>query len=113
MAGLFLSAVMLSIGYCATPRMVTAEALRRGLRGGFRPALAFQCGASIGGDLWAALGLLGGGAVAQYPMLRFGLGLLGLGVIGRTVWRVVVVDTPAVCRPPGQTPTNRISSPAS
>lgn len=85
MESLFLSAVMLSLVYRATPGPVMMETLRRGLRGGCRSALGFQCGAIAGGQIWALVGLMGAAAVVQWHPLRLGLGLAGVLLIGHTV----------------------------
>ena len=47
--------VALSFGQCLSVGPVNAEALRRGLRGGFRAALAVELGSCVGDGLWAAL----------------------------------------------------------
>ncbi len=91
MESLFLSAVLLSMVYWVAPGPVTAEALRRGLGGGCRSAVGFQCGAIAGGELWAMVGLLGAAAAVQSQPLRLGLGTVGVLLIGRLVW-VVFAD---------------------
>ncbi len=48
MYSLFVSAVVLGIAFCAPPGVVTAESLRCGLRGGFRPVILIQAGSLVG-----------------------------------------------------------------
>src|SRR2546423_3713334 len=67
---LFLSAFGLGLAFCAPPGAVTAEALRRGLARGFRPALLMQLGSLIGDAPWAALALTGAAWLAQPSALR-------------------------------------------
>src|SRR5689334_21764651 len=74
---LFLSAFGLGLAFCAPPGAVTAEALRRGLARGFRPALLMQLGSLIGDATWAALALTGAAWLAQQSALRGVLGGLG------------------------------------
>ena len=54
----FTGAVM-AISFCAPPGPVTMETLRRGLRGGFGPALQVQLGSIVGDVTWCALALVG------------------------------------------------------
>src|SRR5690606_23025985 len=68
---------------------VFAESLRRGLRGGYRPALAVQVGSLLGDFLWAVLALIGaqwllGNAAWQTPLAIAGallLAWLGIGAL--------------------------------
>jgi threonine/homoserine/homoserine lactone efflux protein len=80
------------LAYCATPGAVNAEALRRGLRGGFGAALLVQLGAVAGRVVWAALALAGTGSLAGSEPLRFGLAALGSVMILRTAWNALVVS---------------------
>lgn len=59
MFAVFLAALSFGIVFCLSPGAVLAETLRRGLKGGFRPALQVQFGSLIGDALWAVLGLTG------------------------------------------------------
>jgi chemosensory pili system protein ChpE/L-lysine exporter family protein LysE/ArgO len=61
----------------AAPGPVFAETVRRGIGGGFRPALAVQAG-SIGGDAaWAIVGLVSIGLLLQLDALRVPIGVAG------------------------------------
>jgi chemosensory pili system protein ChpE len=51
MLTLFLAAFMLGLVFNAAPGAVFAETIRQGVRGGFRPALAVQCGSLVGDAL--------------------------------------------------------------
>jgi threonine/homoserine/homoserine lactone efflux protein len=77
------------LAYCATPGAVNAEALRRGLRGGFGAALLVQLGAVAGRVVWAALALAGTGTLAGAGPMRFGLAALGAMLILRTAWNTL------------------------
>jgi chemosensory pili system protein ChpE len=57
------------------------ETIRRGLRGGFGPALRVQLGSIIGDVLWCALALLGLSPLTQLPWVRAGLGVAGVGAL--------------------------------
>jgi chemosensory pili system protein ChpE len=74
---LLLTALGLGVAYAATPGVVNTECLRRGISGGFRPALAVQCGALLGDAAWALAALTGVAALAGGIAVRIGLGLVG------------------------------------
>jgi len=74
---LFLSAFGLGIAFCAPPGAITAEALRRGLARGFRPALLLELGSLIGDAAWAALALAGAAIVVQNRAIQIVLGAAG------------------------------------
>lgn len=74
---LLLTALGLGVAYAATPGVVNTECLRRGISGGFRPALAVQVGALLGDAAWALAALTGVAALAGDAAVRIGLGLVG------------------------------------
>lgn len=74
---LFFSAMVLSVFFCAMPGAVNTEALRRGLRGGYRPALMLEAGSLIGDALWAFIALLGLAFVVTNDAARLLLGVGG------------------------------------
>jgi chemosensory pili system protein ChpE len=78
-------AVALGVGlvFNAAPGAVFTESLRRGVRGGFRPAFAVQVGSLVGDAVWAILGLAGVGALFTIPELRIPITIVGCGVL---VW---------------------------
>jgi chemosensory pili system protein ChpE len=55
MITLFLASFALGLAFCAPPGAITAEALRRGLARGFRPALLVELGSLIGDATWALI----------------------------------------------------------
>jgi chemosensory pili system protein ChpE len=57
MLTIFLAAMLFGLAFCASPGAVFSETLRRGLTGGFRPALLVQLGSLIGDAVWALIGL--------------------------------------------------------
>ena len=81
--GLVVSAVGLGFAYAALPGAVNAEALRRGLAGGFRRALLVHGGAVLGAGFWAALALTGTSLIARYEVITISLGLVGAAVLIR------------------------------
>jgi len=74
---LFLSAMGLGIAFCLPPGAVTAEAIRRGLRGGYWAVLRLELGSLIGDATWAALALVGAAFLVQAPVARVTLGVCG------------------------------------
>lgn len=57
------------------------ETIRRGLRGGFYPALKVQLGSIIGDMTWCAVALLGLAPLVQVMWIRVGLAVVGVGVL--------------------------------
>src|SRR5947208_3018976 len=86
MASLFISAFLIGIAFCAPPGAITAEAIRRGVRGGFRPALFVEFGSLIGDATWAIIALVGLAVLVQLPFARLGLGLLGAALLLYLAW---------------------------
>ena len=74
---LFVAALALSLTFCAMPGAVTAETVRRGLRGGFRPAALVELGSTIGDAVWALLALLGLAILLSDGALRVLIGVAG------------------------------------
>ncbi|HEY8446901.1 MAG TPA: LysE family transporter [Thermomicrobiales bacterium] len=77
------SAIGLGLAYAALPGVVNAEALRRGVAGGFRPALLVHLGALIGAAAWAAVALSGVAVVARSDAATGALGLVGAAFLFR------------------------------
>ncbi|MGW7477206.1 LysE family transporter [Nonomuraea muscovyensis] len=88
MVEVFVVAFWVGLAFNAAPGAVFGESLRRGMRGGFRPAFAVQVGSLAGDAVWAVLGLTGVGALFTVPALRVPLTVGGclllcwLGVVG-------------------------------
>ena len=86
MTSLFISAFLIGIAFCAPPGAITAEAIRRGVRGGFRPALFVEFGSLIGDATWAMIALIGLAVLVQLPFARLGLGLIGAVLLLYLAW---------------------------
>lgn len=78
---LALSGFTIGLAYTVVPGPVNTEATRRGLKGGFRPALTVQLGSLVGDVLWAILGLTGAVVVLQRDSLATVLGVVGAGFL--------------------------------
>lgn len=74
---LFAMAFGLGLLLNAAPGPVFAETVRRGVRGGFRPAFAVQAGSIVGDAAWAAVGLLSIGLLLRLDVLRVPIGVAG------------------------------------
>jgi chemosensory pili system protein ChpE len=81
MTALALESLFLGLVFCATPGVVGAEAVRRGLARGFRAALALQLGSVIGDTVWAVSALAGGAALLHSAAARRGMGAVGGGLL--------------------------------
>lgn len=73
---------LLALGQCLALGPVNTEALRRGLRGGFWPALHVELGSCIGDGLWAALALAGIGALLTLQFMDVVGALIGAALLG-------------------------------
>ncbi len=78
---ILLTGIALGVAYCAVPGAVNTECIRRGLSGGFRPAILIQSGALLGDMVWAILGLTGAAFILRFDALVILLGLLGAGFL--------------------------------
>src|SRR5512137_2608419 len=76
-----LAGAMIAISFSAPPGPVTMETIRRGLRGGFSPALNVQLGSIIGDFIWFMIALIGLGQLAQIPIVRGVLAVAGVIVL--------------------------------
>jgi len=76
-----LAGALIAISFSAPPGPVTMETIRRGLRGGFGPALRVQLGSIIGDVMWCSLALLGLAPLAQIPGVRAALSAAGVGLL--------------------------------
>lgn len=89
MPDLFASAFLLGLLFNAAPGAIFAESLRRGLIGGFGPALAVQVGSLLGDLTWAVLGLSGAAALFSLPYVEKPLALAGAALLLRMAWQSV------------------------
>ena len=92
---LFSMAFLLGLVFNAAPGAVFAETIRRGVDGGYRPALAVQVGSLVGDAAWAILGLAGIGLLLQAEALKIPVGIGGaayLGWLALDSWRASVTS---------------------
>jgi chemosensory pili system protein ChpE len=76
-----LTGVLIALSFSAPPGPVAMETIRRGLGGGFRPALRVQLGSIIGDVTWCAVALLGLAPLVQIAWVRGPLAAAGVGVL--------------------------------
>jgi len=76
-----IAGVLLGISFCMPVGPVTIETVRRGLRGGFGPALALQLGSIIGDTTFCVLAFLGLAPLVTHVAVRVPLWLLGAAVL--------------------------------
>ncbi|WP_120003659.1 LysE family transporter [Nesterenkonia muleiensis] len=77
MLNIILTGLWIGLVFNVAPGPVFTESLRRGVRGGFRPALAVQIGSLVGDTFWAVLGLAGAAALLTQPQLHIPITLAG------------------------------------
>jgi chemosensory pili system protein ChpE len=96
--GLLITGAALGLAYSAVPGAVNAEALRRGVAGGFVPAWSIHTGALVGDLLWAVIGLTGAAVLIQIDAVAVAIGLVGAGflfALARTAVRGAIAGPPA------------------
>ncbi len=76
-----LAGAAIALSFAAPPGPVAMETIRRGLRGGFGPALRVQLGSIIGDMTWCSVALLGLAPLAQVAWLRVALGVAGVALL--------------------------------
>jgi chemosensory pili system protein ChpE len=76
-----LAGALMAISLSAPPGPVTLETVRRGLSGGFRPALFVQLGSLIGDLTWCGLALLGLAPLVQLAWVRLALSIAGVALL--------------------------------
>ena len=81
MLSTILAGAAIAISFSAPPGPVTMETIRRGVRGGFRPALNVQLGSIIGDLAWCLLALVGLAPLTQISFIRIALGVIGVGLL--------------------------------
>jgi chemosensory pili system protein ChpE len=79
-------AFALGISFAAPPGIVTAEAIRRGLAGGFWQAALVGLGSLIGDALYAVLALLGLAGLFQFPVAQRIIAVAGTAVLLYLAW---------------------------
>jgi threonine/homoserine/homoserine lactone efflux protein len=98
------SAFGLGFAYAALPGTVNAEALRRGLAGGFQRSLLVHCGGLIGAAFWAIFALTGATLVSEYDVISVTLGVVGVAFLIRLT---IVAVRGALPHPPQVNPDPR------
>lgn len=73
----FLTALVLSLIFCATPGAVNTQALRVGVTGGFRRSFNVEMGSIVGDMSWAVIALIGLAVVWDNGIARLVLGVVG------------------------------------
>ena len=94
-----LTGAVMAISFCAPPGPVALETIRRGLRGGFGPALQVQLGSIVGDVTWCALALVGLAPLVQVAWVRALLSVTGVGVLvylGTAGLREALASRPAL-----------------
>jgi len=86
MLTIFTTAVFLGFIFNMAPGAIFAETIRRGVIGGFRPALSVQLGSLAGDAIWAALGLVGIGILLQAEILKLPVGIAGAAYLFYLAW---------------------------
>ena len=81
MLATIMTGAAIAISFSAPPGPVAMETVRRGLRGGFGPALNVQLGSIIGDFLWFMIALIGLGPLAQITWVRAPLAIAGVLVL--------------------------------
>ena len=76
-----LTGAFIAISFSAPPGPVAMETIRRGVRGGFSPALLVQLGSCFGDFMWFSIAFLGLGPLAQIPVIRGVLAIAGVLVL--------------------------------
>ncbi len=89
MLTLIWSSILLGISFCASPGVITAEAVRRGLARGFGAAFFVELGSLVGDATWAILALVGAAFLVQQPLARLALGFLGGGLLFYLAWNAL------------------------
>ena len=86
MLTLVATAFGLGLVFNAAPGPVFAETVRRGVRGGFQPALAVQLGSLAGDAVWAVLGLAGVGLLSRLEAMRTPIAIAGIAYLSWLAW---------------------------
>tara|TARA_B100001996_G_C18622837_1_gene578453 strand:+ start:781 stop:1392 length:612 start_codon:yes stop_codon:yes gene_type:complete len=74
----FIQAFILGLLFNAAPGVVFTETIKRGVTGGFFPALYVQIGSLAGDAIWAILGLLGIGILLNIEIFKYPLSIVGI-----------------------------------
>lgn len=72
------SSLLLGVAFAAPPGVITTEAIRRGMLGGFWPAFLVELGSLLGDATWGIIALAGGAFLVQGHAFRLTLGIIGV-----------------------------------
>ncbi len=87
MIQLILMGMSMGLAFAAPPGIVTAETMRRGIRGGFTHALSVQVGSLIGDASYALLAFLGLATLVQSAWAQVVVGGLGALLLLYLAWQ--------------------------
>jgi len=87
-------AFSLGVAFSAPPGIVTAEAIRRGITGGFLSAMMVGVGSLIGDAVYATLALCGLAALSGYPVARSAIGICGALLLFRLAYDALGAQMP-------------------
>lgn len=76
-----LAGAVIAISFSAPPGPVAMETIRRGIRGGFGPALRVQLGSVIGDAMWCLIAILGLAPWVHVAWVRGALAVAGVGLL--------------------------------
>lgn len=82
----------MGLAFAAPPGIVTAETLRRGLRGGFAHALSVQAGSLIGDAGYAVVALAGLATILQSPFAQLLVGAAGTVLLVYLAWQAFIAS---------------------
>ena len=86
MEELFFSAFGMSIAFAAQPGVITFEAIRRGVKRGWRAALQIEFGSLVGDATWALIALIGVSILFQNEPVSVALSMFGCYLLLRFAW---------------------------
>jgi chemosensory pili system protein ChpE len=95
----FIVAFALGIAFAAPPGIVTAESIRRGVKGGFWPATLVGLGSLIGDAAYAILALTGLATLLQYAAAQRTIAVAGAGVLIFLAISALGTKAPATAAP--------------
>lgn len=82
----FLAGVLGGLVYCLPVSAVNVEIVRRGLTGGFLPALLVSLGAIVGDVVWLSVAVGGAELIMTRPLWRVAIGSVGAALLLWLAW---------------------------
>lgn len=86
MLAAFLAGVLGGLVYCLPVSAVNVEIIRRGLTGGFLPALLVSLGAIVGDLVWLSVAVGGAELIMTRPLWRVAIGIVGAALLLWLAW---------------------------